>query len=146
MKDWHMFGLSMLTLGAIFGAAYLWYAGGRDYGARVDIELERARKARTAITQECRQVDDVTGRVVADRLEGWRVVGCEAPRCVGTDPLNRRVYVDAAASDRARHEYVHLCLFAADIMDGHHEWMTEFPTFCHGSPACPDPWDPEVPE
>ena len=146
MKHWHIYGLSMLTLAAIFAAAYALYAGGRDYGAYVDVELERTGKARTAITQECRQVDDVTGRLEAPRLEGWRVVGCTAPRCVGTDPLNRIVYVDRAASDRARHEYVHLCLFAAGITAGHHEWMTEHPTFCHGSPACPEPWNPEVPE
>jgi hypothetical protein len=128
------------TLGAAAGVTWSIYASGRDYAQHVTIQHDRPAKVRQALNQECRQVDDVTGALDEAALEGWVVTGCSEPGCARTDSGERTVYVPDAASDVARHEYVHACLFAAGWPgDSHHAWMRSHCSFCHGSPACAGP-------
>lgn len=130
----------LTVLAAGFGITLSIYRSGRDYGQQVTVEHDRPGKVRHALGVECRQVDDVTGSVDAEALAGWTVTGCGKPGCARADSGSRTVYVPSAAGDRARHEYVHVCLFAAGWPgDAHHAWMRAHCSFCWGSPECEGP-------
>jgi len=130
----------LAVLGAVFGITWSIYASGRDYAQHVTIQHDRPGKVRHALGEECRQVDDVTGSLDESALSGWVVTGCDEPGCARTDSVEQTVYIPEAASDKARHEYVHVCLFAAGWPgDAHHSWMRSHCTFCHGSPSCEGP-------
>ena len=97
---------------------------------------QRRAEAHAALRRECRRADEVIDGLRWHDLREWRIRACHAPGCERTVPSERTIYVRYTDDERARHEYVHACLFNAGKIDGHHRWMRRHCRFCYGSPAC----------
>ena len=106
-----------------------------------EFSAERTARGWELLQRECRSVDDVIDGVRWENVEAWRIRACDTYGCDRAVPSELTVYVRRIDNERARHEYVHACLFSTGKVDGHHEWMRHHCRFCYGSPACSDACD-----